>query len=313
MTSVRAVLVDDSAAGRLAVGTTQQRSPRPDESVVRVGAISLNRGEVRQAQMAPAGERPGWDLAGTVESAAADGTGPEPGQRVVGLLRNGAWAESVNVPTTNLAVLPDSIPFESAAALPVAGLTALYALDQANGLAGRSVLVTGASGGVGSFAVQLASAGGARAVALIQHGRHLAAVQAVGADHIVVDPTGEQARPFGPYDLVLDAVGGPAFTALATMLAPHGRLVSYGMADLTPPPLDIVRLLQARASLSAFHVFEEMNRETAGVGLTRLLRLIQAERLTPMVSLQDDWNNIGRVAEQLIGRSFPGKAVLTVA
>jgi NADPH:quinone reductase len=94
--------------------------------------------------MADVGFNPGWDLAGTIERAAADGTGPQASARVVGLLASGAWAELVAVPTNSLAELPEGVSFELAATLPVAGLTALYALEKGGGLVGRSVLVTGA-------------------------------------------------------------------------------------------------------------------------------------------------------------------------
>ncbi|HEX8261079.1 MAG TPA: hypothetical protein VF558_12380 [Rubrobacteraceae bacterium] len=117
---------------------------------------------MRRAQTAEVGFNPGWDLAGTVERTAADGTGPRAGARVVGLLPSGAWAELVAVPTNSLAELPESVSFELAATLPVAGLAALYALEKGGGLIGRSVLVTGASGGVGNFGIQLARLSGAR-------------------------------------------------------------------------------------------------------------------------------------------------------
>src|SRR5215218_3155293 len=138
------------------------------EARVRVSSISLNRGEVRRAQAAEPGFNPGWDLAGTVEREAADETGPPAGARVVGLLPSGAWAELVAVPTNSLAELPENVPFGQAATLPVAGLTALYALEKGGGLLGRNILVTGASGGAGHFGVQLARLSGARVVALVR-------------------------------------------------------------------------------------------------------------------------------------------------
>src|SRR5271165_527069 len=159
---VRAVVVDPSAPGRLTIKLVELRDPDRDEVAVRVTTISLNRGETRRAvQQAEPGWRPGWDFAGVVETAAADGSGPKPGTRVVGILPSGAWAERVNCRTHAVAALPDAVGDAEAATLPVAGLTALHALRQGGLLLGRKVLIDGASGGVGHLAVQLAAASGA--------------------------------------------------------------------------------------------------------------------------------------------------------
>src|SRR5262245_6151613 len=126
MDHIRAVVVDPNTQGRLAIRQVAASSPLPSETLVRVFAISLNLGEVRRSLTADAGWRPGWDFTGVVERAAANGSGPPVGARVVGLLPGGAWAEQVAVPTHSVALLPDSVSFAQAATLPVAGLTALY-------------------------------------------------------------------------------------------------------------------------------------------------------------------------------------------
>src|SRR5215471_11067910 len=112
--SNRAVVVDPAAPGRLVIASVPDPAPDRGEAIVRVRAISLNRGEVRRAGMAAAGWRPGWDLAGVVERAAADGSGPQVGARVVGVLLEGAWAERVVVTTKALAELPDKVSFSQA-------------------------------------------------------------------------------------------------------------------------------------------------------------------------------------------------------
>ncbi len=111
-----AVVVDPDAPGRLVIRPVPEPTADRDEAVVRVHAISLNRGEVRRSGMAAAGWRPGWDLAGVVERAAADGQGPAVGTRVVGFLIDGAWAQRVTVPRNALAELPDKVSRHSARA-----------------------------------------------------------------------------------------------------------------------------------------------------------------------------------------------------
>ena len=120
MVLMRAVVVDPEAVGRLSLAEVEGPEPAPSEALVRVEAISLNRGEVRRAEMSEPGFRPGWDLAGTIERAAVDGSGPEEGARVVGILPSGGWAKLAAVPTNALAGLPDGVSFEEAATLPVA-------------------------------------------------------------------------------------------------------------------------------------------------------------------------------------------------
>src|SRR5581483_1120751 len=178
------IVVDPAAAERLALREIEMPAPAPSEAVVRVAAVSLNRGEVYVSltRAESAGWRPGWDLAGLVERPAADGSGPKAGARVVGLLRAGAWAEYVAVPTNALAELPEAVTFAQAATLPVAGLTALHALMKGGLLLERPVLITGATGGVGDFALQLARLSGARAVAHIRHAEQEAEVKEAGAE-----------------------------------------------------------------------------------------------------------------------------------
>src|SRR5262245_37760071 len=182
MAANHAVVVDHAVSGRLTLREVAPPTPLPSEALVRVAAISLNRGETRRAMEAADGWCPGWDLAGVVAQAAADGSGPRAGARVVGFLRSGAWAESVVVPTNALAELPDAVTFAQAATLPVAGLTALYALTKRGLLLHRRVCITVATGGVGDFAIQLAHLVGAQVIAQVRRPEQVALVKQIGAE-----------------------------------------------------------------------------------------------------------------------------------
>src|SRR5579859_2312643 len=143
MSSIHAIVVDPEVPGRLAIKEVETPQPGPSETLVQVETISLNRGEVGRAMQAAAGWRPGWDLAGTVIKQAANGTGPQVGSRVVGMcMPAGAWAEQVAVPTNMLASIPDKVTFAQASTLPVAGLTALRALEKGGLLLNKRVLIT---------------------------------------------------------------------------------------------------------------------------------------------------------------------------
>jgi NADPH2:quinone reductase len=309
---IRAVTVDAAAPAHLTLAEVEAPKPASGEALVRVHALSLNRGEVRGAQNARPGSRPGWDIAGIVEEPASDGTGPKRGDRVVGLLRTGAWAELVAVPTANLAALPEGVSFSQASTLPVAGLTALFALDRGDGLVGRSVLVTGASGGVGHIAVQIAAHGGARVTGLVRQEKHVAAVREAGAQLVVADETGEAARQGAPYNLVLESVGGPVLASVMSMVAPSGQIVCYGVSAGGPATFDSALVLRSRLTLSGLAVFTEIARETASVGLGRLARMVASGTLKPLIAIEAPWTEIGKVAQQLLDRSYPGKAVLLV-
>lgn len=309
---MRAVVVDPESKARLSVAEVEEPEPGPSEALVRVAAVSLNRGEVRRAEAAEPGVRPGWDLAGTVERPASDGPGE--GARVVGFLPSGAWAELAAVPTNAVAELPDSVSFEKAATLPVAGLTALYALDKGGNLLGKDVLITGASGGAGQFALQLARMSGARVVALVRRPEHEELAREAGAHEVAVDENGAAAEEYGPYDLILESVGGEVLGNVLPMLAPEGTCVSFGVSGETEVTFDARELyLTGGAKLYGFILFHEVIARPASEGLARLVKLVDEGRLKPSIEVEAPWADVGDVAAQLIDRGYTGKAVLRVS
>ena len=313
-TEVRAVVVDPTADGKLAIKPVELRDPDRDEVVVRVTAISLNRGETRRAlTQAEPGWRPGWDFAGVVETEAADGSGPKRGSRVVGILPSGAWAERVNCRTHAVAALPDGCSDAQAATLPVAGLTALHALRQGGLLLGRKVLVDGASGGVGHLACQLAAAAGALVWGHVRREEYRAAVEACGAQVVLGRELGA-AEPHGPFWLIVDSLGGPALSAALGMLQPNGTCVTLGISDAATTTFESRNFFgTGGARLCGLTLFHElMSVERGGIGLRLLAELIAAGKLKPQIAVEARWTEVGTVARRLIDREFTGKAVLHI-
>ena len=303
------VCADDSPL-RLAVRPVPEPAPLPHEAVIAVRAVSLNRGELRRLETAAPGWRPGWDLAGEVHTAAADGSGPPVGTRVVGLLRAGAWAERVAVPTNMLAALPDDLTFAVAATLPVAGLTALCALARGTCLLGQRVLITGATGGVGWFAAQLATRGGARVTGVARSADRLIPLMELGAIETGVTSI-EDAD--GPFDLVLESTGGPELGLALARLAPGGVVVSYGNSSRAPTTFNVFDFYgRGGASLYGLFLFDELARRgnTGARDLAMLAELATTEELVPQISITAPWRSPWQALQALQDRAIVGKAVL---
>jgi NADPH:quinone reductase len=285
----------------------------PAEALVEVDAFSVNRGEAFTlsgvyGSPAERGWLPGQDVAGRVVQAAADGSGPGVGQRVVGHPDAGGWAERVAVPTTALAVLPDAIDTVDAAALPLAGITAVRMLREVGTVFGLRILITGASGGVGHFVTELAAAAGAQVTAVaasVERGQRLAQL---GAAHVVHDV----ARAGGPFDAVLESVGGETFTAAVARLAPGGTVLWFGQASLRPVTVSFFDLL-AVSPVTIKHFPHWVSSTSDAQDLDTLVRLVATDKLHPEIGRTAHWAETATVLEDLVGRRIRGNAVLTIA
>ena len=217
--------------------------PTAGEVLVRVRATSVNpydwhhmRGEPRIARLMPGtlGLRApklrilGCDMAGQVEAVGKDVTEFRPGDDVFALLKQGGFAEYVCVPERLLARKPANLSYEEAAAVPMAAATALLGLrDMGRIEAGQQVLVNGASGGVGAFAVQIAQALGAKADAVCSS-PNADLVKSIGADDVIDYAREDFTRSGRRYDVLLDIAGRAGVFACRRVLAPQGTLVLIG-------------------------------------------------------------------------------------
>ena len=303
---MRAFVADSSAPGRIALQDVAEPVAAPGEVLVDVRAFSINRGELGLLRRKPDGWRPGWDFAGTLQ-VDIDG-GLRAGSRVVGIRQGGTWAERVAVASGSIAELPDAVSFAQGAALPTAGLAALRMLRLGPAILGRRVLITGASGGVGRFAIQLAHLGGADVTALVSEGSARSeGLRGLGADEVVADI----AQLRGRFDLILESVGGATLGRLVTMVDPDGTLVMFGNSSTEPTTFDVRDVFNdGLVRLQGFELF--FGDEPFGRDLQYLAMLVGEGKLDPQLAGALPWEEIEGAMQRLQDRDVAGKFALTL-
>ncbi|WP_031519293.1 NADP-dependent oxidoreductase [Streptomyces sp. NRRL F-5123] len=304
---MRAITVRDRDAGVRGMTLTDLPHPHAAENdvIVRVHAAGFTPGELSwpatwtdRAGRDRTPSVPGHELSGVVTELGYGTTGLSVGQRVFGLAdwtRDGALADHVAVEARNLAPLPADIDHVTAAALPVSGLTAWQGLfDHGRLTAGRTVLIHGAAGGVGSLAVQLAREAGARVIGTGRAADRTTALD-LGA-HAFVDLQADRLEDAGPVDVVLDVIGGDILDRSAALVRPGGTLVTISRPVTVPPD-------GARA---VFFVVEPDRAQ-----LTALATRVRTGRLTPLIGSVHPLPDTA--AAFAPGTRTPGKTVIRVA
>jgi NADPH:quinone reductase-like Zn-dependent oxidoreductase len=283
--------------------------PQRNEALVAVHAFSLNRGELRSVRNNGEGWVPGQDVGGVVLKQAEDGSGPPAGARVVALTDEFAWAQRVAVPGHRMAVLPDNVSFAQAATLPVAGLTALRTLRHGAPLLGKRVLITGAAGGVGTIAVQLAARSGARVSAVVGRAERAVGMKEFGALEVIDDIAIAQGR----FELILESAGGTSLAHAIKLVAAKGTVVVYGNSSGEPTTLSFADFRGAPNSrVQSFSYFYSEAEDRFAPDLALLVSLIADGSLKPQIGVERSWRDFAPVAEQLRDRRVAGKAVLLI-
>lgn len=284
-------------------------APARNEALVEVHAFSLNRGELSSFARNKEGWVPGQDVAGVVLRQAANGEGPPAGGRVVALVDDFGWAQRAAVPSHRMAALPENVSFAQAATLPVAGLTALRTLRHGGALVGRRVLITGAAGGVGTLAVQIAARSGAHVTAIVGRPERAAGLKALGAVEVVGGIDNAQGR----FALILESGGGESLTAAIQLVEPKGTVVVYGNSSSETTTISFANFRgAANARLQSFSYFTSEAEERFAPDLALLVSLVADGSLKPQIGVERSWHDILEVADQLRDRRVFGKAVLRV-
>ena len=288
-----------------------------DQLLVRVHAASVNpldwhlmRGEpyfvrfVMGFRGPKTGGIPGVDAAGTVEKVGADVTEFRPGDDVFGSC-NGTFAEYTVGRERNFVAKPESLSFEQAAAIPGAGVTALQAVRDHGGVeAGQNVLINGAAGGVGTFAVQIAKSLGARVTGVCSR-QNVELVRSIGADD-TVDYTAADFTRTGPYDVIVDNVGNRSLRALRRALTPSGTLVVVGGSMLSK---------KLPAKVANRFVSEQLKTFIANVkkdDLVALKDLIETGDVRPVVGRTYELNEVPEAIRYVETGHARGKVVVTI-
>lgn len=300
-------------------------APKADEVLVKIHAASVNMYDwhlltadiplvrlMGGGLLQPKVAIPGEDIAGRIEATGSNVRQFRPGDEVFGDIAaygSGGFAEYVAVPERALALKPTTLSFEEAAAVPMAALTALQGLRDAGRIrAGQKVLINGASGGVGTFAVQLAVAFGAEVTAVCST-RNLALARSLGADR-VIDYTQEDFTRSGQrYDLILAANGYHPLSAYKRALTPHGI---YVMAGGKPGQIFQAMLLGSRLSEKGGRQLGGFTTRANQKDLVVLKDLLEAGKVAPVIDRRYPLRETAEALRYIGAGHARGKVVITV-
>ena len=299
--------------------------PADDRVLVKVHAASVNPLDWHYMRGKPYLMRPtaglgkpdsilmGADFAGTVESVGKNVTQYKPGDEVFGD-RDGAFGEYVSVREKGaMALKPTNMSMEQAAAVPIAGLTALQALrDKGKLQAGQKVLINGASGGVGTFAVQIAKTYGADVTGVCST-RNVAMVKSIGADHVIDYTKEDFTQGSVRYDLIIDNVGSHALSEYRHVLTPNGSLVIVGGPSDDPwlgPVTSLIKAYLVSPFVSQKMTF--MLAQSNGEDLNVLRDLMQTGKVTPVIDRRYPLSETAQAISYLEQGHAKGKVIITV-
>jgi NADPH2:quinone reductase len=285
-------------------------SPGPGQLLVRMEAASINRGEIRSAARQPAGTVLGWDIVGSVVTLGEGVSGFEVGQRVLAVSPDGGtFAEVAAVPAAWTTPLPSATDPVLASTLPVAGITAMNILRIARVHAGDRVLITGAAGGVGLLAVQIALDAKATVTGQASSEQRAAAVRGLDAEALIHPGDGSPVE--GEFDLVLDAIGGPMLGPLLRTIPIGGRMVAYGNSADAESTFRVEDFYPRAITIYGFRVFQSVPPEQGVRDLATLAEQVAEGRIKVTVQATAPLTDALPLVRDLYDRKVTGKVVIT--
>ena len=305
------------------IAEVQKPVPKDDEVLIKVRAASVNpldwrimKGEPRLLRLffglrKPKRGRPGVDVSGEVEAVGGKVSQFKPGDAVFGAAPS-AIAEFTCTRESKIAMKPEQVTFEQAASTNVAGLTAVQGLRKGKIQSGSQVLINGAAGGVGTFAVQLAKSFGAQVTSVCST-RNVELVKSIGAD-VVIDYTHDDfTKSDQRYDLILDCVGNHSFSDCKRVLTPHGRFVMVG-GPHDAKTMDVLSAITKGVWLSLFRNQKAVMfiGKASPADLTFIADLIVSGKLTPVIEKKYPLSEAAAAIKHVEEGHARGKVVITV-
>lgn len=285
--------------------------PAPHQALIKVKAFTLNQGETRTALAATTRYTPGWDFAGVVVKAAGDGSTPKEGARVFGYIPEGSWAEYLVAPGGLMAEIPETLTIVQAASLPIAGLTALDCLQASGDIRGKRVLITGAAGGVGRFACQLAAIAGASVSAVSRRVELSHQLEKDGITTATVFKDMATARAAGSYDVIWDSVGGETLATALTALVRDGLCVNFGNSARETTGIHVRSAEWPLHRIRCIWLGREPLYPSTAL-LERLANMVATGQLRTPIDSELPWKDISKAVDKLMQQRVDGKIVLHV-
>jgi NADPH:quinone reductase-like Zn-dependent oxidoreductase len=298
---MQALLSDPDTSAGVRFGQAPEPVPLAGEVLIEVERFTLLARNLEHAATLPPGSIPGFDAVGVVRRAAEDGTGPAPGTRVATLMTGNAWAQLRAVPTHELAIVPEKVDSGQAATLLVPGVSALRAVRRLGALTGRRLLVTGAAGAVGHFAIQLGRLAGAQVIAAVRDPGSRDRLLALGADEVVTGLGEVSSSVHG----VIDSVGGPLLAQAFDLLAEGGVIQQVGASSGQPTTFAPYQMVGRRRAIEGFLAGDRF-----GSDLAYLLDLLADGRLVPLDDEHAEWGDTDALAQRLRAVDAPRRIVV---